>query len=260
MYQSVNLNVYFWAYKYVAKPVKFVHNCLLTSCLESVSLFAQAQAYCKCGRPVTISLIIDDIKPSKMSSLWEGGINNIIPSLSLSTKTSIKACVISDSLSVFRRIHSYLVMHSLLLAGLDSLVSSMHSTFDFPGGGGVQHGGQAVRLHQLQGPGAPSSSTTTLFGQVPCRPTRSGTHSPLLASAPLLGQGPYADHTPGQGPYADQCSLYQVKDLTLTKHLVKALTLTSAEPSARDAQSLAGQCSLPISIHPQVRYLAGQFV
>ena len=39
---------------------------------------------------------------------------------------SIKACVISDSLSVFRRIHSYLVMHSLLLAGLDSLVSSSY--------------------------------------------------------------------------------------------------------------------------------------
>ena len=48
----------------------------------------------------------------------------IISSLSLSTMTSIKACVISDSYSVFRRMHSYLVMHSLLLSGLDSLVSS----------------------------------------------------------------------------------------------------------------------------------------
>ena len=38
--------------------------------------------------------------------------------------TSIKACVISDSYSVFRRMYSYLVMHSLLLSGLDSLVSS----------------------------------------------------------------------------------------------------------------------------------------
>ena len=49
-------------------------------------------------------------------------LNSIILSLSLSTTASIKACVISY---YFRRIHSCLVMHSLLLAGLDSLVSSM---------------------------------------------------------------------------------------------------------------------------------------
>ena len=63
----------------------------------------------------SISLILDDIKPSKMSSLWEGGIDNIIPSLSLSTETSIKACVISHYLSVFRRIHSYAVMSLIVL-------------------------------------------------------------------------------------------------------------------------------------------------
>ena len=107
----------------------------------------------------SISLILDDIKPSKMSSLWEGGIDNIIPSLSLSTETSIKACVISHYLSVFRRMHSYLVMHSLLLAGLDSLVSSMYSTFDFPGGAG----GGLAQLLQLH-PRHQSSGTAQTTG------------------------------------------------------------------------------------------------
>ena len=43
--------------------------------------------------------------------------DSIIPLTFPFTGTSIKACVISHYLSVFVRIHSYLVMHSLLLAG-----------------------------------------------------------------------------------------------------------------------------------------------
>ena len=40
------------------------------------------------------------------------------------TETSIKACAISHYMALFHRIHSYLVIHSLLLAGFDSLASS----------------------------------------------------------------------------------------------------------------------------------------
>ena len=48
--------------------------------------------------------------------------------------------------------NTFLTGHVFFTLGWwDSLVSSMYSTFGFPGGGGVQHGGQARQLHQLLG-------------------------------------------------------------------------------------------------------------
>ena len=97
---------------------------------------------------------------------------------------------------------------------------------------------------------------THAFGQGhtdPCRPTRSGTHSSLQTSAHyyflqhegllhscLLGQGPYADHTPGQGPYAGQC----IYHLLGQRHTVS--TQASAPPTRSGHTVLHRPVHLPL--------------
>ena len=90
------------AYKYVAQPVTFVLH---------LNAWLFDKAYCKCGRPVTLfRWFLMTFSHQKWAHCGKGASTVLSHSLSLSTATSIKAYVVSESLSVFRWIHSWLVM------------------------------------------------------------------------------------------------------------------------------------------------------
>ena len=151
--------------------------------------------------------------------------------------------------------HSYLVMHSLLLAGLDSLVSSMYSTFDFPGGAG---GGlaQLLQLHprhqssgtaQTTGYSLPQQDPTSLSTQLQFK--QGSSHHGLRCSAAqsLPTRDNIAQGKLTTAGYALHRSLYQPeKNIAQGKSSHYSQGCSAAQsPHARDTSPTAHlqQCS-----------------